>query len=581
MSEAAPPRRRRRVWLALLAVVALLWLVGRLLPGGREPSVKPGSALVIELSGEYVEGPQPSLIERLVGRHRHSFPALLSELRKAGRDSRIASVVLRVRPLQIGWGKAEELRNAIAWLRGKGKRTLAYLELPMGANLEYFVATAADQILVSPASAAPLTGLSAEFLFLGGLWEKLGAGVEVVGIGEYKSAAEIFSQRSMSEPHREMAESLLDSTNAQFVRAIAEGRKLEVSEVRHLLDAPPSSPEGLQKARLVDAVSQFDEAIAALGQPPVVESEDYAGVEAASVGFAPKAQLALVYGAGSVVVGTGTTTRSGDPVLASDTLWEVFEDVAKNDEMRAVIFRIDSPGGSPLAADIVWRATRLLAQKGKPLIVSVSDVAASGGYYVAAGAEKIVASPASLLGSIGVFAMRPVLAGALQKLDIGSAVITRGANADLLLASQPLSEGTRAHMKAEIESIYELFLARVDEGRPIDAEAVRKIARGRVWTGEQALERGLVDRLGGLWDAVDEAKRAIGLDAEADVALVPFPRPKPLGEELAEALGGAAARVSSVGPFPLPPAARSLAAWIESLAPGSPSLVPPLVVQIR
>ncbi len=582
MSEGSQPRgrRRRRIWLLLLLIGALVWLFGRLSPGVSAPSVEPGSALVLELSGEYIEGPEPSLLQRLLGSRRHSFPGLLSELRKAGRDDRLAAVVLRVRPLEIGWGKAQELRSAIAWLRSKGRRTLAYLELPMGANLEYYVATAADEIHASPASAAPLVGLSAEFLFLGGLWEKLGAGFEVVGVGEYKSAAEMLAQREMSEPHREMAEALLDSTDEQFVGGISERRELSPAQLRRLLDAPPHAPQGLLEAGLVDAVGHFDEALAALGDPPVVKGEDYAGVDAASLGFAPQAQFALVYGAGSVVVGSGTNTRSGEPVLASDTLWEIFEDIADDDATRAVIFRIDSPGGSPLAADIVWRATRLLAESGKPLIVSVSDVAASGGYYVAAGADVIVASPASLLGSIGVFAMRPVLAGVLQKLDVGSAALTRGAHADLLLASQPLSEGTRAHMKAEIEAIYELFVARVDAGRPLDAEAVGKVARGRVWTGAQAAERGLVDRLGGLWDAVDEARRAAGLDPDADVALVPFPRPRPLAEELAEALRSGI-RSASEPALPLPRAARSLAAWLEAVAPGSPSLVPPLLIEIH
>ena len=546
------------------------------------PRIEHGSALVLELSGEYVEGPEPALIARLLGVHRHSFPALLSELRKAERDDRLAAVVLRIRPLadRLGQGAGAARRDPLAARKGQAARSRTS-SCRCGANLEYYVATAADEIYASPASSAPLLGLSAEFLFLGGLWEKLGAGVEVVGVGEYKSAAEMLSQRAMCEPHREMAEALLDSIDEQFVTGIAEGRKLAPAQVRRLLDAPPHSPEGLREAGLVDALSQFDEAIAALGDPPVVKAEDYAAVDAASLGFDPKAQFALVYGAGSVVVGTGTQTRSGEPLLASDTLWEVFEDVAEDDDMRAVIFRVDSPGGSPLAADIVWRATRRLAKSGKPLIVSVSDVAASGGYYVAAGADKIVASPASLLGSIGVFAMRPVLAGVLQKLDVGSAVLTRGAHADLLLASQPLSEGTRAHMKAEIEGIYDLFVARVDEGRPIDAEEVRKVARGRVWTGAQAAERGLVDRLGGLWDAVDEAKRALSMDPAVDVALVPFPRPRALSEELAEAVRGGLRAAAEPPAFPLPPAARSLAAWWEALTPGSPSLVPPLVIEIR
>ena len=254
-------------------------------------------------------------------------------------------------------------------------------------------------------------------------------------------------------------------------------------------------------------------------------------------------------------------------------------DAAEDPEISAIIFRVDSPGGSPLAADIVWRAAERAKEKGKPLIASVSNMAASGGYYVLAGADRIVAPAGSLVGSIGVFVMRPVIAGLLEKLGIGVESLTRGAFADLLLSSQPLSERGRERLETEILAIYDLFVERVSAGRGLSAEEVHTVGRGRVWTGAQALERGLVDELGGLRQAVRLANEAAGLAADADVMLVPYPEPRSLAEQVADALQSGVARAAA------PLRSSGLVARLEELLTllptGSPLLVPPLVIEIR
>jgi protease-4 len=568
-------RSLRRV-LVVLAVAALaLWL---LLPGG--PKIERGSILTFELSGRYVEAPGPSLLGRILGDGRRPFVSVLSELAKAQRDDRLAGVVLRIRRLEIGWGMAQELRDAIADLRKAGRPTIAYLETgSLGANHEYYVASAADQVVVSPGTSSPVIGLAAEFYFLGGLWEKLGAGVETIGRGEYKSAAEILGGTKMSAPHREMATSLLDSTYAQFVGGIAQGRHLDEARVRELVDRAPATAQELQDLGLVDGISSFDEAARRIGPGPLVKESDYAAVRPESVGFHPVARFALVYGSGSVTMGEGTSSPTGGLLLSSDTVSDALTEAAEDPEIKAIVFRVDSPGGSPLAADIVWRAAEQAKEKHKPFVASVSDVAASGGYYVLCGADAVVAPPASLIGSIGVFVMRPVVGGLLGKLGIGVESMQRGTYADLLELAKPLDDAGRERLRAEIGGIYDLFVSRVSAGRKMTPQRVDEVGRGRVWTGEQALANGLVDELGGLRAAVRRAKVAAGIDADADVELVPYPKPKPLAEEIADALRGASLRAAQPLALPLP--LERFEPLLAALPRGGALLVPPFVVDIR
>jgi protease-4 len=418
-------------------------------------------------------------------------------------------------------------------------------------------------------------GLAAEFLFLGGLWEKIGAGVEAIGSGEYKTGAETLAGTKMSPAHREMATAILDSTYQHFVEGIASARSLTPEFVRGVIDAAPVSPEELRGLALVDRVAFLDETLAGLGGGPVVEGEEYRGVDPASVGFDPVARFALVYGSGNVVVGVGSATRS--PRLASDDVSEALEQAAKDPEIAAIVFRVDSPGGSPLAADIVWRAAARAKEAGKPLVASVSNVAASGGYYVLCGADEILAPPASLVGSIGVFVVRPVVGGLLDKLGIGYESMTRGDHADILVSTLPLSEGGRARMHAELDAIYDLFLDRVAGGRGLSREQVHAVARGRVWTGAQAVDVGLVDSLGGLRAAVRRAKERAGIDPEADVALVAYPKPRSVLEQVDEALRQAAVMAAP----DLPGLLRSLEPLLGAWPADEPLALPPFLVRIR
>jgi len=576
--------RTIRILVVLLLVIIVGGLALRLSGLGfgleRSPAIQPGSALVLDLEGDYVEAPEAPLLARILGQHRVPLISVLSELRKAGRDSRLSTVILRIRGLDIGWAKAQDLRDAILALHDRGKRTYAYIECErFGANREYYVASAADEVWLSPGSRAPFVGLAADYVFLGGLWEKLGVAVEVEKVGKYKSAVESIAATQMSESNAEMVNSIMDSVETQLVSAVADRRKLSPTDVRSIIDQAPMTPQDMLAAKLIDGVGYLDTLLEKAGKPPVVEGKDYAAVDPRSVGFSPVATFALVYGTGSVVHGEGKTSRAGEPVLASTTISRALREAADDADIKAIVFRIDSPGGSPLASDIVYQAV-LEAKKKKPLVVSLSDVAASGGYYVAAAADTIVSQPGTLTGSIGVFVIRPVIGGLLDKLGIGHAVVTRGAHADLLLSTQPLTPGTRERLGSEVRSVYDLFVERVSSGRSLDPAYVDEVGQGRVWTGAQANEKKLVNVLGGLYVAVDHAKEQAGLSKDADVALLPYPPPEPLVEQIRKlAFGGVLAGAGA--PLPLPDALRRIAASLAELPSGSPLLVPPVVIDVH
>jgi len=568
-------RKSRVLIVAAVVGFVLLWLLVR----SEGPSIEDGSILVLPIEGRYVESQDPSLLARIFTDTGMSFAALLSEMNKAERDDRLSRVVLRIRKLAIGWGQAQELRDAIGRLREAGRRPVAYLEVAgFSANIEYYVASAADEVQIAPAGFGGVVGLAGEYFFLGQMWKKFGIDFDVARAGRYKSAIETLTGDEMSDAYREAANSLLDSINHQFVTGIAESRGLTFATVRAVIDRAPMTPPEMVKHHLVDKIAFFDELLASFGGPTVKASE-YAQVDLASLGFDPVSQFALIYGSGNVVVGKGRENPRGNPVMASDTVAGALEEAANDPDIDAIIFRIDSPGGSVLASDIIWRALEVAKQSKKPLIASFSNVAASGGYYVAAGADAILAPPGSVTGSIGVFALRPVLEGLLDKLDIGVETLTRGAHADLLIASRPLSPETAAIMDREIEAIYQLFIERVASGRKLDLQTVDGMAQGRVWTGEQALERGLIDELGGLREAVLRAKQALDIDADADVALIPYPEVGSLTEQLADTLRRISLEV--VPDSPLRGLAERVQTWLEAAPIGAPVLVPPFVFDIR
>ena len=576
---------RIRILILLLIFVLGVFFVMRRFSAGPPVEVAAGSTLVLELGGNYVEAPAASPLARLAGDSSQPFISLLSTFAMAERDDRLSTVVLRIQPLEIGWGKADEIREAIGRLKEKGIHTAAQLEIQdFSANKALFVASAADEIFVSPGSAVPLVGMAAEYLFLGGFWEKVGIDFEVARAGRYKSAVEIFTERTMSPASREMADSLLDDTYERFVGALASGRNLTREAVLEAIDRGSVRSQRLEALGLIDGELHLDQLVARFGDD-VVSHADYARVDPKSLGFEAKAEFALIYGTGAVVQGhSGDSPLRSSPVFASDTISRAILDAAEDSAISAIVLRIDSPGGSALASELIWRAIDRAREKGKPIIASFSDVAASGGYYVAAGADAIVADPGTLTGSIGVFALRPAIGGLLEKLEIGVDSLTRGRHADFLLSSEKLSPAALARLQTSVLDTYQLFLTRVSDGRDLPIERVDEIGQGRVWTGRQAFENGLVDELGGLYTAVRRAKTAVGLAETDDVVLVPFPKQRSFSEQLIEAFSQTAVRVagptlgwSTAWPEPL----GRILTLVRDLPTGAPLLIPPILIDIH
>lgn len=568
-------RSTRRLGVSL--VLALFTLTSLASCGGG-PKIEPGSTLVITLEGNYVEGAEAPLLARFLGGGERSLLGIYSALRKAELDSRIARVVVRVRGLGVGWAKAQELRSAIARVDAAGKETVAVIETEGFGAGGYYVASAARRVVATPASRSPLLGLAAEHLFFAGLFEKLGVMVEYERAGDYKSAVEPYTAAKMSDASREMTNALLDSTEAAFVSDVAKARGLEPARVRELVDEAPSSAEELLAAKLIDEIDYYEDVVEGAD---VVEQQDWEAVDASSLGVKPEATFALISGSGMVVTGSGEITPTGSRVMAADTFVDAVREAIDDTDVTALLVRIDSPGGSPLASDLMWRALRDARAAGKPVVVSMSDVAASGGYYVACAADTIVSQPSTLTGSIGVFVIRPSLGGLLEKAGISVETMQRGARADLLFGSQPLTAGAREVLKKDVEGVYEQFVARVAEGRGMEPDEVKKIGGGRVWTGAQALEIGLVDELGGLYEAAVAAKKAVGLEPDATVSLKLFPAQKTLAEQLAQLMRGAQAQGASAPLQVLPRELRDLHTLATLLPLGAPLLVPPSTVVLR
>jgi len=569
-------RRLRWVVVALLAIAAFVAL--RRLEVG--PGIERGSTLVFELTGDYIEGPEAPSFGALFGFEHRSLLGVLGELRKAERDDRLDRVLLRVHDLKVGWGKAQELRDAIRALRDKGRHPVALLEVEgFGANVEYYVASAAEKLYVAPGGGAPILGLAEEHLFYGGLWDRIGVTLQVAQAGRYKGAADSLASKEMGPYYREQADRLLDSIDGQFIAGIAETRGVSIDTVHKVIATAPAKPEVLQELGLIDGVATERELEKQVPEKRRVQASDYAAVSPESLGFSPQATFALIYGSGTIQSGKGTTSRSGQPVFASDTVIEAIEDAADADDVRAIVLRIDSPGGSAFPAEQMWQAIRE-ARKKKPVIASFSDYAASGGYYVASAADAIVSQPATLTGSIGVFALRPSFGDLLGRFDVHTGVLERAPHAQMNLLTPALSPDTRDWLQADVEDTYRRFVSRVAEGRGRPPEEIDAIAEGRVWTGEQAVTRGLVDTIGGLRSAVARAKDKLGIGPDADVALTIYPPPKPLAQQIREMLNmEISQRVADA--LPVPDLFARTGGWIEAVTSPGPLVLSPLWIDIR
>jgi protease IV len=572
--------RGKKRWIILTLVVVVV--IGSVILARREPHIAPGSFLEVEIGGDYSEAPPADLLGQLVGSQQHLLADLLLELRKAAADARLQGVIVKITPLDLEFAQVQEIRTALRALQAAGKRIIAWVsgEGDSG-NREYYLASVANKVYFTENTLLPLLGLRATAVFLGGMWEKLGVDMQVEQIREYKTFGDLLARKTMSEAHREMTNSLLDSLQEQFTSDIAEARGLSPAQIQTLIDAPTLTADDFQRAGLIDGTRFYDDLLKELApntDRPVstVSLDKYHRVRAASVGLIAGPKVAVVYGVGGVTNGESGWSATGQS-MGAETIAKALEDAAKDSTIEAIIFRIDSPGGSALASDIIWQAV-VTAKKTKPVVVSMSGVAASGGYYVAAGATKIVAQPATLTGSIGIVFSLPNLQGLLDKIGVHTETLERGRYAQLLDPTRTWTEEERQQVQRLLETLYATFTRRVAEGRGLSVEEVDRIGRGRVWTGAQAVTRGLVDQLGGLETALRIAKEEAGIKAEKNVRLVFYPKEQPWLELLLQRLRGQDVLTPTL-PGPVREVVRLLTPFVQQGR--GPLFVMPLLVRIR
>ena len=471
-------------------------------------------------------------VSAFTARNRPALPDILDGLRRARADDRVTVLVTRLGGKSFGLAAVQELRRAVADFADTGKTTIAWAESFgefSAGNVQYYLATAFEKIWLQPSGDLGLTGLAVERIFLRGLLDTLGADFQVAKRHEFKSAAEQLTETHFSEPARQETERMTASITEQLVQGIAERRQLSRDKVSELIDAGPYLAARAQAEGLVDQLGYRDEvyaearklagpdaAILFLGRyqrGKVLAERARSAVTKVPGGHEPG--VALIYATGPIRRG-----RSGRGVLTggamgSDTIAAAIRAAVKDEHVRAILLRVNSPGGSYVASDTIWREVVRARAAGTPVVVSMGDVAASGGYYISMAADQIIAQPGTITGSIGVLTGKPVVGAALGRAGITSDRIVQGTHAAMFSQLEPFSESEWALINDWLDHIYADFTGKVAEGRQMTREQVHELARGRVWTGADALARGLVDELGGLERAAAVARRRGGLPADA------------------------------------------------------------------
>jgi len=490
----------------------------------KPPSVGVNSYLEIKLGGELAEWSQPDFLTSFfVGAQPQSLNDIWTNLRKAKVDHRIQGVLLRLNMLQCGWAKADEIRGAILDFRASGKKAFAFIEEAPEFNREYYLATACDKIVLHPLGWLGLTGIGGDVPFFKKGLEKLGIQAQFEHIGKFKTAYNQFTEEGFTPAHREMEESLLSDTFNHFVKTVAQARHKTEAEVKNLIDKAFFQGEQAQTAGLVDEVlydDQLPDLFQAGGAKLVrVGSEDYLRVKPSSLGLETGRRVALIYAMGPILGGESLNYQ----MIGSQTLARWIRRARLDKSIAAVVMRVDSPGGSAVASDTIGREVEL-TKKVKPVVISMSDMAGSGGYWISMSAHKIFAQPQTLTGSIGVLSGKFNFAKLYEKLGISSEELKYGRQSNIFSTFHPLSKEEQALLQEQISWIYDKFLTKASEGRNLTKDKVNDIGQGRVWTGNQARAIGLVDELGGLTAAIEEAKRLAGIPAAENVQLDIRPR---------------------------------------------------------
>lgn len=589
---------RWRVW--MMTVLAAGLMAGPSI--AKEPEKKPTSASIahIRLMEALPDSPQPT---GFLGEQDDHLNLVLARMARAAKDKEIKALYLQIGGESFGFGQLNELRRGIAEFRKSGKKVHAFLQ--DGTTGTYALACAADEIIMSPNAWLLFTGLRMEVTFYKNLFEKIGVKAEVLQVGDFKGAGEPYTRTTMSPAFRDQLTEVLDDYFDQLTAMVAESRKKTVEEVKKLIDQGPFSPEDAAKVGLIDKVEypgdlrerlkeewKVDKIVVKMNYGKKDIEKDLDGLaglmklmsmmagepeKKSTSGKNPK--IAVFYAEGPIM--TGSSQQSfGESVVGSDTMTVAIRKAAQDPKVVALLLRVDSPGGSALASDLIWKE---LKKAKKPLVVSMGNTAASGGYYIAMGADRIFAEPGTLTGSIGVVGGKVALQGLYDKVGITSDVISRGKNAGFLTSDRPFTDSEREAFHRLMKSTYEQFVKKAAEGRNKPVAELEKLAGGRVWTGRQAKERGLVDELGTFDDAVASAKKLAKLAPDAAVDLETFPETPNILEAMLGTADEGLPRDARLAVKVFPTLAKPLA-MLQALRPliqGQPALALPFVIDVK
>jgi protease-4 len=508
------------IFLGVMASAAGLLIVAILVGGpSTHATVSSNSTLFLRVQAPFSEIESNSVLSQFV-QTPPTLRTVLAVIDRAKRDDRIRGMVIIPNTSGAMWAQVQELHDALQSFKASNKSLVVFMEY--GGATDYYLASAAERVLMMPAGSLDVSGLATYEVFLRGTFDKFGVYPDLLHMGDFKTASNTFTEKGFTPAHREMARSMNRDLYDQLVKAIATGRGKTEDEIRRIIDQGPFLPQDAIAAGLIDAVAyddQIDDASPVQGTRRLEGSEYTRGFEPGA-GTGPR--VALLYAVGTIASGSSTFDGPGGNVLGSDTFVEWIRKVRADSSIRAIVIRIDSPGGSAIASEVIWRELMLTRQI-KPVIVSMGDVAASGGYYMAVPATAIVAQPGTITGSIGVVTGKFVVEGALGKLGMNTDSVSDGQFAEIYSPFRPFTPIERAKVEEQMQATYDLFVSRVAEGRGSSPDKIDAIARGRVWTGQQARELGLVDELGGLDRALALAKEHAKLDKEKPVSLVVYP----------------------------------------------------------
>ncbi len=529
---------KRGALIALLVIVIVL--LGLFLLGGfiylqftQEPYVPQKAYLKIDLGGAISET-APTRFPAMSGGSL-SIHDLWYQLERAARDPRIQGVLLRVQYLDAGFAKVEQIGRLLKKFAASKKPVAAFIV--DGGLKEYYLASFADKVILFRGGMLSISGIGAEALFLKNTLSKLGVQADIIHIGDYKTAPNTITEERMTPAHRESTQALIDDLYQAVIEGIAANRKLQVSQIKEILDRSPLPKEEYLKTRMLDSIGCEDDLFKLMPVSlPEVEFKTYAKTRS-PLPFSGGKKIAVIFAAGEINAGrSGSDSLFGGDILGADTLAEQLRSARNNSVVKAVVLRIDSPGGSAVASDVILREAELLAQK-KPLVISMSDTAASGGYWIALAAHKILAAPQTITGSIGVFSGKFVLKGFYDKIGVSKEIVQTSEYAAMYSDYRPFSEGERRIVLADMERVYADFLKKVAANRKMSEADVDKIARGRVWSGRSALKLRLVDGLGGLSDALDEARKLARIPASERFGVRVYPQKKSFLEMLIDLTG--------------------------------------------